>query len=256
MISALSRPSAPICDARSSQPETSPGPPPHRLGTAADIASEAALFCFDAGLRRPEAMVLGRLFTALFETGVWSWRHRILRRTGSMSTACSTSSFSLSSRCSRKSSTWSSSTAATTGVSLDWSAGRSTLPARPGCARGARRRLCRVDRRSARREPTLLVKGRSLVVPCASRGVAWFGFAELCDGPLAAADYLAIAEHFAAVIVEGIPRLSPGQRDAAPALQHPDRRTLRGAHHSAAVPPEAIYVAGAAPSDSSAPFLG
>ena len=103
---------------------------------------------------------------------------------------------------------------------------------------------------------TLPVKGRSLVVPCAARRVAWFDFTELCQRPLAAADYLAIAEHFAAVIVEGIPRLSPGQRDAAPALQHPDRRTLRGAHHSAAVPPEAIYVAGAAPSDSSAPFLG
>ena len=43
---------------------------------------------------------------------------------------------------------------------------------------------------------TLTVLGRTLAVPQAARGVARFGFADLCDRPLAAADYLAIAEHF------------------------------------------------------------
>ena len=37
----------------------------------------------------------------------------------------------------------------------------------------------------------------------------------MCSRPLAAADYLAIAERFAAVIVEGIPRLDPRQRNEA-----------------------------------------
>ncbi len=94
---------------------------------------------------------------------------------------------------------------------------------------------------------TLPVKGRSLVVPRAARRVAWFDFAELCEKPLAAADYLAIAEHFATVIIEGIPRLGPEQRDAARRFNILidtlyEARTLLIA--SAEVPPEAIYAAG------------
>jgi cell division protein ZapE len=94
---------------------------------------------------------------------------------------------------------------------------------------------------------TLTVKGRPLVIPRAARGVAWFAFEDLCANPLGAADYLAIAKRFPAVIVEGIPRLSPQQRNEA-------RRfnilidTLYEAHTlliaSAEVPPEEIYPAG------------
>jgi cell division protein ZapE len=94
---------------------------------------------------------------------------------------------------------------------------------------------------------TLTVKGRPLVVSRAARGVAWFAFADLCAQPLGAADYLAIAERFAAVIVEGIPCLSPQQRNEA-------RRfnilidTLYEAHTlliaSAEAPPDEIYTAG------------
>jgi predicted ATPase len=62
---------------------------------------------------------------------------------------------------------------------------------------------------------TLTVKGRPLAVPRMARGVAWFAFADLCANPLAAADYLAIAKRFAAVIVEGIPRLSSQERNEA-----------------------------------------
>ena len=63
----------------------------------------------------------------------------------------------------------------------------------------------------------------------------------------AAADYLALAERFAAVIIEGIPRLGPEQRDAArrfniliDALY--EARTLLIA--SAEVLPEEIYAVG------------
>src|SRR5262249_27528477 len=62
---------------------------------------------------------------------------------------------------------------------------------------------------------TLAVKGRPLLVPRSARGAAWFGFTELCAKPLAAADYLAIADRFAAVIVEAIPRIAPDERNAA-----------------------------------------
>jgi cell division protein ZapE len=94
---------------------------------------------------------------------------------------------------------------------------------------------------------TLSVKGRSLVVPRTARGVAWFSFDDLCAKPLAAADYLAIAEHFAAVIVEAIPRLAPQRRDEARRFNILidtlyEARTLLIA--SAEVLPDEIYISG------------
>jgi cell division protein ZapE len=62
---------------------------------------------------------------------------------------------------------------------------------------------------------TLSVQGRTLTVAKAAKGVACFGFAELCERPLGAADYIAIATHFHTVIVDGIPRMSPEQRNEA-----------------------------------------
>jgi cell division protein ZapE len=61
----------------------------------------------------------------------------------------------------------------------------------------------------------LTVFGRSLLVPVAARGVARFGFADLCEKPLAAADYLEIARHFHTVLIDRIPMLDPAQRDIA-----------------------------------------
>jgi cell division protein ZapE len=94
---------------------------------------------------------------------------------------------------------------------------------------------------------TLSVKGRPLVVPRAARSVAWFGFDDLCANPLAAADYLAIAGRFAAVIVEAIPRLAPQRRNEARRFNILidtlyEARTLLIA--SAEVPPDEIYVTG------------
>lgn len=56
---------------------------------------------------------------------------------------------------------------------------------------------------------TLAVQGRSIRVPRAARGVAWFSFDELCRKPLGPSDYLAIATHFHTVFVAGVPRLTP-----------------------------------------------
>jgi cell division protein ZapE len=94
---------------------------------------------------------------------------------------------------------------------------------------------------------TLTVKGRPLIIPRATRGVAWLSFEDLCANPLGAADYLAIAEHFRAVILEGIPRLSPQQRNEERRFNILidtlyEARTLLIA--SADVPPEEIYTAG------------
>ena len=94
---------------------------------------------------------------------------------------------------------------------------------------------------------TLTVLGRPLVVPRVAQNVAWFRFDELCARPLAAADFLALAERYAAVIVEGIPLLSPQRRNEAQRLHILidtlyEARTLLIA--SAEAPPEELYVAG------------
>ncbi len=94
---------------------------------------------------------------------------------------------------------------------------------------------------------SLSVKGRTLVVPRAARNLAWFGFADLCARPLGAGDYLAIAGRFAAIIVEGIPRLGPEERNEARRFTILidtlyDARTLLVA--SAEAPPEEIFIAG------------
>jgi cell division protein ZapE len=97
------------------------------------------------------------------------------------------------------------------------------------------------------RPESLRVNGRLLTVPRAAGSVAWFGFADLCAGPRGAADYLAIAERYAAIVLDGIPRLGRDRRDEArrfniliDALY--EARTLLIA--AAEVRPEEIYVGG------------
>ncbi len=74
------------------------------------------------------------------------------------------------------------------------------------------RRLTDCTRGSALR---LTVFGRTLLVPQAARGVARFSFADLCEKPLAAPDYLEIARQFHTVLVDHIPMLDPTRRDTA-----------------------------------------
>ncbi|HEX7006058.1 MAG TPA: cell division protein ZapE [Alphaproteobacteria bacterium] len=62
---------------------------------------------------------------------------------------------------------------------------------------------------------TLRVQGRILTVPCAARGVARFDFASLCEAALGAADYLALATHYHTVILSDIPLLPPERRNEA-----------------------------------------
>jgi cell division protein ZapE len=61
----------------------------------------------------------------------------------------------------------------------------------------------------------LPVLGRTVRVPRAAGGVARFSFSELCGAPLSAADYLTISEAFHTVIVSDIPRLGPERADEA-----------------------------------------
>jgi cell division protein ZapE len=61
----------------------------------------------------------------------------------------------------------------------------------------------------------LAVGSRRLVVPRAAKGVAWFGFAELCERPLGAADYLALTDRYDTLILNGVPVLTPDRRNEA-----------------------------------------
>jgi len=61
----------------------------------------------------------------------------------------------------------------------------------------------------------LRVLGRTLGVPRAAKGVARFGFDQLCEQPLGAADYLKIAHEFHTVIIDRIPVMDYEARDAA-----------------------------------------
>jgi cell division protein ZapE len=61
---------------------------------------------------------------------------------------------------------------------------------------------------------TLTVTGRALVVP-AAEGVARFDFSTLCGTALGPGDYLAIATNFHTLLLDGIPRLSPDNYDVA-----------------------------------------
>ena len=67
-----------------------------------------------------------------------------------------------------------------------------------------------------RGEPvTLAVKGRNFLVPQAARKIARFDFADLCQAAVGPADYLAIAAVFDGVFVEQIPVLQPAQVNEA-----------------------------------------
>ncbi|MFN0264986.1 cell division protein ZapE [Tepidamorphus sp. 3E244] len=61
----------------------------------------------------------------------------------------------------------------------------------------------------------LTAKGRAIEVPQAHAGVARFSFDDLCDRPLAASDYLRIARAFHTVIIDTIPVLDAWQRNQA-----------------------------------------
>ncbi|PKR88672.1 cell division protein ZapE [Pleomorphomonas diazotrophica] len=61
----------------------------------------------------------------------------------------------------------------------------------------------------------LRVKGRLVHVSRAAGRRARFTFAELCDQPLGATDYRAIARHFDLLMVTGVPRLAAGERNRA-----------------------------------------
>jgi len=197
------------------------GEDPIRL-TAAAIAQETWLLCFDEFhvTDIADAMILGRLFTRLFELGVvvvatsnvppaelykdglnralfLPFIALIEERMEVVRLAARTD-FRLEKLSGRP--VWHVSAGAAADAALDDALDDSWRRLTGGHA-GA--------------EQKLTVKGRTLRVPRAAMGVARFSFHDLCEQPLAAADYLRIAHDFHTVVLDRIPVMDYDRRNEA-----------------------------------------
>jgi cell division protein ZapE len=65
------------------------------------------------------------------------------------------------------------------------------------------------------RPRNITIKGRVLHVPHSAHGVARFSFAELCEKPLGASDYLRLAHDYHTLIIDRIPAMDYAQRNQA-----------------------------------------
>jgi cell division protein ZapE len=63
------------------------------------------------------------------------------------------------------------------------------------------------------RSADLEIENRTMTARRVGPGVAWFDFAELCDGPRAQADYIELARRFHTILVSGLRRFEAGDRD-------------------------------------------
>ena len=61
----------------------------------------------------------------------------------------------------------------------------------------------------------IAVGGRGIKVPAAAMGAARFSFADLCERPLGARDYLKLARTYHTLFLDGVPTLGPGRRNEA-----------------------------------------
>jgi cell division protein ZapE len=65
------------------------------------------------------------------------------------------------------------------------------------------------------KQATIIVKGRPLLVPESASGAARFNFADLCVQALGRDDYLALAKRYHTIFIEDIPVMGPEKRDQA-----------------------------------------
>jgi cell division protein ZapE len=188
--------------------------------SAAAIAEETWLLCFDEFhvTDIADAMILGRLFTRLFEYGVVMVATSNVDPDELYKDGLNRALFLpfialLDERMDVVR------LAARTDFRLEKLAGQPVwhVPAGAGAALDAAlddswRRLTGGH---AATEQVLTVKGRSVHVPCAAMGVARWSFHDLCEQPLAAADYLKIAHEFHTVLIDRIPVMDDERRNEA-----------------------------------------
>ncbi len=220
------------------------------IPVAKAIASETVLLCFDEFhvVDIADAMILGRLFTALFEAGVvvvatsnrapgalyegGLQRERFLPFIDLLKERLDV-------------------------IKLDGPrdyrlarfAGRQTYftPINDNTYRALEHAFGDLTDNQSAAPATVPVLGREIAVPLAAKGVAWFTFAELCGEALGPADYLALVARYHTFIVEGIPKMGFEQRNEAKRFNI-FIDALYEAHGnlvcSAAAPPQELYTEG------------
>ena len=181
------------------------------------LADEAWVLCFDefSVTDIADAMILGRLFKALFERGVVvvatsNVEPSLLYRNG-LNRALFEPFIALIQQRMQVMHL-----AALTDYRMEKLAGRRVYHWPAGTAQREALDEAFADlgdgRVGARR---LDLGGRSLDVPQASGGVARLSFEELCARPLGALDYLALARNFHTLVLDEIPRLDFNRRNEA-----------------------------------------
>jgi cell division protein ZapE len=96
-------------------------------------------------------------------------------------------------------------------------------------------------------DPKLTIEGRTIAARRRAGSVAWFDFATLCDGPRSQRDYLVLACRFSVLLLSGIPRMTADMGDRARRftwlvdILYDHRVKLLA---TAAAPPEELYPEG------------
>ena len=185
---------------------------------AAEIAGEAQLLCFDEFhvTDIADAMILGRLFKALFERGVivvatsnvppdrlyWNGLNRQLFLPFVAMLGEKLDVVEID---------------AAKDYRLDKLQGRQLYfhPADAAAKAEIDAIWIRLTGSEEGNPASVECNGRMIPVPAAASGVARFSFAELCARPLAGPDYLALARAFPTLVIEDIPLLTPDRRNEA-----------------------------------------
>jgi cell division protein ZapE len=211
------------------------------------VAEKATLLCFDEFQVTDiaDAMILGRLFEALFDRGVVivatsNTSPKDLYRDGLNRNAFLPFIAMLEARLD---------VVHLTGprdYRLEGISGESlyVTPLGPAADRQIERLWRELTKGAEERTRALKVTGRVVEAERTAGGVARFSFAELCERPLGANDYIAIAEAFHTVVLTGVPRLAKARHNEARRFTILiDTLYDRGTRLviSAATPPDDIY---------------
>jgi cell division protein ZapE len=185
---------------------------------AAAIAAETSVLCFDEFFVSDigDAMILGRLLEALFRRGVTlvatsNSPPRELYRDGLQrarfvpaieALEANTSVIELPGSTDYR-------------LRLFEEAGTYLVPADEDAERKLQHYFGEIASGEVIEDYALTINGRAVHSRRCAKGVVWFGFDAICEGPRSQEDYIEIARWYPTVIVSGVPRLDARTDNAA-----------------------------------------